>query len=116
MRLSPRENNRQHKRIPVTLNAEVVSDGKRYEGIIGNVSEEGLGYTLTTFIKTPAVFIPKGSVEIFVRIPRGEAPLRLDCEVRWFLNPSTDKKSIIMGMQILEPPEEYKEWIKRFHP
>jgi hypothetical protein len=104
---------RKHKRLPVTLSAEIVSDGKNYEGIIGNVSERGLAYTMTTFVKTTEDFVPKGMMETIVRIPTGDK-LCLSCEVRWFLSPSPDRSSIIIGMKIVDPPREYIEWVNEF--
>lgn len=104
---------RKQKRLPVTLNAKIVSDGKSYEGIIGNVSESGLAYTMTTFIKTTEEFVPKGMMETIVRIPSGDK-LCLSCEVRWFLKPSPDRSSIIIGMELVDPPREYTEWVNNY--
>ncbi len=104
---------RRYKRFAVTLNAEVISDGKSYEGIIGNVSEEGVAYTLTTFVQVREDFTPKKVIDLVFQIPSG-GKLNLSCEVRWYLKPNPDKDTIILGMKILAPPPEYKEWIKKF--
>ncbi len=104
---------RHSRRFAVTLNAKVISDGKSYEGIIGNVSEEGLAYTITTFIQVERDFTPQKTIDIVFRLPSGEK-LNLNCEVRWYLKPSPNNNTIILGMKILAPPPEYKKWIKKF--
>jgi hypothetical protein len=103
---------RRKDRFPVTLSATIVSDGKSYEGIIGNVSEEGLAYTITTFVETTGDFVPRGIMETIVRIPSGDK-LCLSAEVRWFLKPSPARSSLIIGMKIIDPPREYIEWVDK---
>ncbi len=102
---------RHFKRFPVGLNARIVSGGKSYEGIIGNISEEGLAYSLSTFIQAAADFTPQKTIEIIFKIPSGET-VNLRCEIMWFLRPSQGKNTLILGMKIMEPPPKYMEWIK----
>jgi hypothetical protein len=102
---------RRSKRFPVNLSARIICNGNSYEGIIGNISEEGLSYSITTFIQAGKDFIPKGVIEVIINIPSGEK-LNLMCEMRWFLKPTPDGTSFIVGMQIAEPSSKYKEWIK----
>lgn len=103
---------RRFKRYPVCLNARIVSCGKSYEGIIGNISEEGMEYSLSTFIQSAADFVPQKTIEIVFKIPSGET-VNLRCEIRWFLRHSTGKNTLVLGMKIMEPPSKYKEWIKK---
>jgi hypothetical protein len=102
---------RRSKRFPVNISARIVCNGRSYEGIVGNVSEEGLSYIITTFIQADKEFVPKGVFEVIINVPNREE-LRLKCEVRWFLKPSTGGKSLITGMHIAEPSLKYIEWIE----
>lgn len=104
---------RQHKRFPVTINAKIISDGKSYEGMIGNVSEEGIMHTITTFVQTTKGFTPKKIIKLNFKIPLGET-VHLNGEVMWFLCPSSEKKSLIIGVKIIDPPSQYIEWIKKY--
>lgn len=102
---------RRHKRFPVHLNARIHIGSRHYDGIVGNISEEGLAYTITTFLQTDKGFVPNGEITITINIPSG-GKLNLRCEIRWFLKPSEKGKSLLMGMKIIEPPSKYKDWIK----
>ena len=105
-------NKRQHKRFPVAINAKVLFDGKSFDGIIGNISEEGIMHTITTFVQTPAGFTPKKSIQLNFKTPLGEA-VTLNCSVMWFLSPSSEKKSLIVGLKIIDPPPPYIKWINK---
>lgn len=102
---------RVYKRYSVTLRAQVVSGGKYFDGIIANVSEEGLAYVMTTFIDASGGFVPRNGIELIFMI-QGGVKFTLRCDVRWFLKPSDDKKGFIVGMKIIDPPEEYREWVR----
>lgn len=107
-----KKSRRRYKRFPVHLNARVTISGRSYEGIVGNISEEGLAYTLTTFIQADKDFVPQGEIIIDINIPSGEI-LNLRCEIRWFLKPSEKGKSLLLGMKILEPSSTYRDWIRQ---
>ena len=106
-----KKSRRRHKRFPVNVSAWITVGNRSYEGIVGNISEEGLAYTITTFIQTDKGFVPRGEVSIAMNIPSGGI-LNLRCEIRWFLKPSEEGKSLIMGMKIIEPSSKYKDWVK----
>jgi len=105
-----KKSRRRHKRIPVNVSAWVTMGNRRYEGIVGNVSEEGIAYTITTFIQTDKDFVPRGEIMIAINIPSG-AILYQKCEIRWFLKPSEQGNALIMGMKIIEPSSKYRDWI-----
>jgi len=106
-------NKRQQKRFVITLHAKVTVGDEIYEGIIGNVSEEGISSTITTYIKTDDKFLPNKNIGLNFDLPSGD-PVRLECEVRWFLKPSEKKKTLILGLYILDPPSQYKAWISKY--
>jgi len=101
---------RQSKRIPVNLNAKIFSDDKVFEGVIENMSEDGLEYFMTSFIKVSGNFIPPKSIKLNFQIPSGEV-LDLNCELIWFLETSPEEK--LIGMKVLDPPLSYREIVKR---
>lgn len=82
-----------------------------FEAIVGNVSEEGIGYTLTTFMRVEAEFAPRKEINLSIKIPSGDV-LNLRCEIQWFLKQSEERGSLLMGMKIIDPSESYREWIQ----
>ncbi len=106
-------NKRQHNRFVITLHTRVTVNGDTYEGIIGNVSEEGISSTITTYVKTDSNFSPHKAVTLNFNLPSGE-PVTLEGKVRWFLKPSEDKETLILGLYIEDPPPRYKEWLGKF--
>lgn len=106
-------NKRQHKRFVITLNAKVIIGDKSYEGVIGNVSEEGISSTITTYIKTDDQFTPHKNIRLVFDLPSGDN-VNMDCEIRWYLRPREHGTNLIMGLYIVDPPSKYTEWINRF--
>ena len=106
-------NNRRHKRFAISLHANIIIGEKTYKGIIGNISEEGVLTSLTTFIKTDDTFLPKKNVGLNFDLPSGET-VDLNSEVRWFIRPSEKGKTLMLGLYIIDPPPEYIAWIKKF--
>lgn len=104
---------RQRRRFAISLHAKVLIGGKTYEGVIGNVSEEGVGSTITTFIKTDKDFHPQKVIALTFQLPSGAA-INLSCEVRWFLKPPENSSTLMLGLKILDPPAEYTEWLQKF--
>ena len=93
------------------MSAQVEINGEAFAGIIGNLSEEGIYYTLTTFVETERNIIPRENIRIILQISEYEK-MSLECEIRWFVKPSESKKALLIGMQILNPPDMYKDWIR----
>lgn len=106
-------NMRKHKRFVVTLNANISFGEKTYKGVIGNISEEGILSSLTTSITTDENFLPQKHVGMSLDLPTGET-VDLNCEIRWFLRPSEQRKTIMLGLYIIDPPSEYTAWLKKF--
>ena len=104
---------RNNKRCPVTLRAKILSEGRAFEGLISDVSEEGLGYNLTTFVESADSFIPHKIMELSFRLPSGEE-VEMKGEIRWFVKPSSDKKGLFLGLILVDPPEAYTNWLQTF--
>ena len=104
---------RQHERFVITLNAKVIIGGKTYAGVIGNVSEEGVSSTITTYIETDEQFTPHKIIHLVFELPSGDT-VNLDCEIRWYLRPREHGPNLLLGLYIVAPPAKYTEWIAGF--
>ncbi|MBI5634515.1 MAG: PAS domain S-box protein [Nitrospirae bacterium] len=105
---------RRSERIPVNLPADVVLGGKTYDGIIINVSEDGIGSAVTSVVEAQAEFIPVNNIQLHFQDPSGKA-IDLVCELAWFSRSDTDSRKITIGMRILNPPLMYKVFIKTMY-
>jgi hypothetical protein len=105
---------RRFYRIPVKLKANIICGGKTYAGFIKNVSESGLGYLITSVVETPEDFKLKKIVQVSFQVPSDEM-LNLKCEIIWFLRTPFDDKTLTLGMKIIDPPPEYKEFVKNLY-
>ncbi|KPK34217.1 MAG: hypothetical protein AMK70_08135 [Nitrospira bacterium SG8_35_1] len=104
---------RNNNRCPVTLNAKIFSRGRAFEGLISNVSEEGLGYNLTTFVESGDSFLPYKIIDLLFQLPSGET-VEMKGEIRWFVKPSSGKKGLLLGLMVVDPPEKYTSWLRTF--
>jgi len=100
------------KRIDAKISAELSIDGKYYEGLIDNLSEEGLFEIVFTDIEETD-FTLKKNLRVKFHRPSGE-DLDLKCQIIWLRlnrdNPARLK--YCMGMEIISPPESYKKYVK----
>jgi hypothetical protein len=102
---------RHSQRVPVSLEAQIISDGKVYSGVIDNISEDGMEYLVTSFIKADKDFTSEKRVEMNFRAPSGEA-VNLHCEVKWRKESAIDDRVLIVGMKIINPSPDYRKLIK----
>ncbi len=104
---------RRSKRIVDSLEAEIVSGDTSYTGIIMNFSAEGL-YMVTATANTIVDITPSSILKLKCTLPNGRK-IDMDCEVKWFqTKTSPHGVSFSMGMEILNPPEEYKKFVKNY--
>ncbi len=103
---------RHSKRIPVNLNAKIISEDSIFDGIIENMSEDGLEYFMTSFIKTSQDITPQRLIKCNFLSPSGEM-LDLNCELIWFLETAPGEK--LLGMRIINPPLTYKEIVEHLN-
>jgi hypothetical protein len=102
---------RSSKRKSINLKANIIIDGNTYNGFIKNVSESGIGYLITSSIHISKDFTPVKKIKLNFQIPANE-DMTLLCEVIWFLRTSSDAEILTLGMKIIDPPQQYAEWIK----
>jgi hypothetical protein len=102
---------RRSKRIGESLDAEIIAGDIRYNGIILNFSEDGL-YMVTATTYSVVDITPSTMLKLKCKLPAGHF-LDMNCEVKWFkTKPSPFGITFSMGMEILDPPFEYKEYLK----
>jgi hypothetical protein len=97
-------------RVIVDLPAEIICGERRYAGSIENLSVEG-AYVVTAPLKSPSGISPDAIIEMRIHLPSGEK-LNLNCKIKWsYLTPPHGYTNSI-GLEILDPPPEYKEYLK----
>ncbi len=94
-----------------SLDAEITLDGLNYSGIIMNYSEDGLFLVSATLYDVDEVD-KNTEMEIICTLP-SEEKVNLKCKVKWSnIKDSPFGVSLNMGMKIIDPPENYTEFIK----
>ena len=102
---------RRSKRIIESLEAEITLDGVNYSGIIMNFSESGL-YMVTATVYDVTNVPNNSKLGLKCKLPSGQA-VDLSCEVKWFhTKPSPFGVTFSMGMEIADPPFQYKEFLR----
>jgi len=98
---------RHSRRIPVRLEAFILTGEKTYMGYIENVSESGFEYLVHSSIKAPEDFHYEKTVEIYFQIPSGEA-VNMFCTVKWLSKNSSADNPLTIGIKIAEPSTKFK--------
>lgn len=102
---------RRHKRIIDNLDAEITAGDITYAGIIMNLSEDGC-YMVTATSNKDVELGNHLKLKLKCKLPSGKA-LNMNCEVKWFQTKTSPYgTSFSMGMEIINPPLKYKEFIK----
>ena len=104
-----------NERVRVNLSGNISSGGKTYEGLIENVSTEGMEYLISSSIKVSKDFIPEKIMEVNFETPSGSI-LNLTCDVICFLRPEPEERTVVFGMKVQEPPPQYVEFIDTLNP
>jgi hypothetical protein len=99
------------ERIPVSLKAKIISNGKRYEGTIQNISIVGIMFSTNATVKVSLNEI----VEVKFK-PPSHKTFKLHCRVKWFrtMNGSGNFK-FNMGMEIINPPIIFKDYFNSIY-
>jgi hypothetical protein len=99
------------KRKPVSLDAELISNGTSYPGFIESISEHGL-HVIAASKKSVTSFIPETIINIKIQSPSGKK-VNLNCEIRWVHINKTPIHGLTyrMGSEILKQPPGYMKFI-----
>jgi hypothetical protein len=101
---------RASRRITVHLDAELTYDGTNCMAVIENMSDNGL-HAVFTPVNSSADLTPEQKVDVTFHTASGQA-LRLHCMEKWSRPVSDNELTIGMGLEILEPPSQYNEFLK----
>ncbi len=102
---------RHYKRIPVRLEAYILTAEKTYTGSIENVSEDGFEYLVHSSSKATEDFHFDKTVEIYFQIPSGEA-VNIFCTVKWLSKISSVDGPLTIGIKIAEPSPKFHGLIR----
>lgn len=100
---------RRATRLTVNLRAERLSCTKNCSVFIENLSENGI-YMITAPGKN-YVYVPGTRVNLKLKLSTGET-LNLNCFVKWSYDNSPEDLTNSVGLEIIDPPVKYKEFIK----
>ncbi len=104
---------RRTKRLSVNLKAERLSCSKDCSVFIENLSETGI-QMISAPAKKKDLFVPGSEVEIKLKTSGGET-IKLQCNVKWAYDNSQEDMTNSVGLEIVDPPFQYKEFIKNLH-
>ncbi|MBC8414613.1 MAG: PilZ domain-containing protein [Nitrospira sp.] len=100
---------RKSERITVNLKAERISCTKNCSVFIENLSEDGI-YMITAPSKNME-YIPGSEISLHLHLGNGNL-FDLNCFVSWAYDNAPDDLTNSVGLEILSPPDEYKEFIR----
>jgi hypothetical protein len=104
---------RTYKRITANLEGVLLNDNISYVAFIRNFSEHGLN-TIVTPLKTSVNFILQEKIDLKLNIPSGKT-INLHCRKRWSHDISLSRLTKNIGVEIIEPPIMYIEFINTLH-
>jgi len=102
---------RRARRVTINLKAERISCINDCSVFIENISETGI--YLITAPEKKNTYIPGTEMDLELELSTGKT-INLNCNVKWAEN-STDEKSKSVGLEIINPPLEYKDFLKTLH-
>jgi len=96
------------KRLVVNLKAERLSCTKNCSVFIENLSDTGI-YMITAPSKNRD-YEPGGRLLLKLELATGKT-LNLQCNVKWSFDNSPEDLTNSVGLEILNPPDEYRKFI-----
>ena len=102
------------ERLSDSLDAKIIVGDSSYSGIIMNFSEKGLHLVTATLFDVVDI-AAQTSLDLKCKLPTGEM-VDINCAVKWFRpKPSPYGVSFSIGMEINDPPVQYKDFLKTCH-
>lgn len=103
---------RHAKRVTVNIKAERISCTNNCSVFIENLSESGI--YMTTAPARSSEYVPGTELDLELELNSGKI-INLNCHVKWALDNSPEALTNSVGLEIIDPPSEYKEFIKSLH-
>jgi len=98
------------KRVPVNIEAEIISYSMSYPAFIRNISEFGIHVKVAKM--EPARYSrPETDVDVKFRLPSGET-LSLYCRKKWTYKNTSNSFIENIGVEIIDPPDEYIDFCR----
>lgn len=101
---------RRYKRKTFHLSAERISGDTTFAVFIENLSEDGI-YMITAPSDSQINIKPQEMINIKLKLSAGEI-LNLKCKAIWSYKTQTGGLTCNVGMEIIDAPPKYKEFIK----
>jgi len=98
------------KRIPVNIEAEIISFRYSYPGFIRNISEYGI-HVKIAHIEPPKFTTSETDVDLKFRLPTGET-VNLYCRKKWAYKNTSNSFIENIGAEIIDPPDTYKDFYR----
>jgi len=102
---------RRAERKTVNLKAERISCTENCSVFIENLSESGI-YMITA--PNNHDYVPGTEVDLELELNNGNI-INLNCHVKWAIDNSLEDRTNSVGLEIIDPPSEYKEFLKTLH-
>ena len=99
-------------RMPVYINADIISGNKKYPAIIGNLSEKGV-FLETDPTKSATPFLPGKKFKLrFAESPKNS--IDLNCEVIWLYSKKLTPNSVTncLGLEIKKPSSKFRKFFQ----
>jgi hypothetical protein len=101
---------RRSKRVPSHLEAMLVSPSLKYNGILQNVSDDGLSILIND--EENSFQLINGMLfDVKVTLPSQDT-LDLQCEVVWTHKHTALESGNSVSMMIIDPPPKYREFVQ----
>ncbi len=100
---------RRAKRHTVKLKAERLSCTHNCSVFIENLSERGIHLITTPPEKKD--YITGSEIDLRFELKSGDE-IKLNCNVKWAYNNSSQDMTNSVGLEIVDPPAEYREFLK----
>jgi hypothetical protein len=100
---------RRAKRVTVNLKAERISCTKNCSVFIENLSETGI--SMITSPTNNKVYVPGSGINLKLKLSTGDI-IKLNCNVKWYYDSSSDDMTNSVGLEIIDPPDDYMEFLK----
>jgi len=101
---------RRSRRVSVSLKAERLSCTNNCSVFIENLSDTGI-HMITAPAKNPGLFVPGAAVDLKLKTANG-ATIKLQCNVKWAYDNSAEDMTNSVGLEIIDPPESYLNFLK----
>ena len=102
---------RRHKRIYVHLKASIMVDDQTFEGYVENISESGIGFLMSSPGRFKDDYLTNKNIELNLQMQPGKT-IELNCVAKWAKTGISSGKVVGVGMNIIDPPPEYLDWVK----